>query len=192
VTGFQVLPTGGTEHESALERDFVTLTSFVDGGAAIVAQPVTIRFDDKGRSRRYTPDFQVTFTDGRIELVEIKYCADLRAGWQHFRPAFAAAGMWARNYGAAFRIATERGIRGQLLDTAKRLLPLRNAPIDSELAQAALAAAATGNCSFAELVAMLPASRSEATGVIWRLIARNSLFVDLSAPIAASSRVSIP
>ncbi len=44
VTGFQALATGVAEHESALERDFVTLTSWLDAGATITSQPVTLRF----------------------------------------------------------------------------------------------------------------------------------------------------
>src|SRR5258707_6171605 len=126
VTGFQSLATGVTEHESALERDFVTLTSFTDAAAVVTAQPATIRFKDEGRQRRYTPDFRVDWSDGRIDIVEIKYRTDLRAGWSRFRPAFAAARNWASSNGARFRIATERGIRSARLEAAKRLLPLRN------------------------------------------------------------------
>jgi hypothetical protein len=41
VTGFQPTLTGTTEHESALERDFVTLCTVADPAAEITAQPVT-------------------------------------------------------------------------------------------------------------------------------------------------------
>ncbi|MCK2124964.1 TnsA endonuclease N-terminal domain-containing protein, partial [Pseudomonas sp. PNPG3] len=88
------------EHESALERDFVTLSSFRDAGAVLTAQPVTIRFEHEGRRRRYTPDFRVAWSDGAIDIVEIKYRVDLRASWYHLRPAFAAARAWAGAHGA--------------------------------------------------------------------------------------------
>jgi len=39
VIGFQTLWTGITEHESALQRDFVTLTRFPDAGATVTSQP---------------------------------------------------------------------------------------------------------------------------------------------------------
>jgi hypothetical protein len=94
VTGFQALATGVAEHESALERNFVTLSSFADAGAAVTAQPVTIRFEHEGQQRRYTPDFRGDWSDGGSDLVEIKYRADLRAGWSRFRPAFEAARIW--------------------------------------------------------------------------------------------------
>jgi D-amino-acid dehydrogenase len=46
IIGFQPLTTGIAEHESALERDFVTVTSFLEPGASITSQPVTISFLD--------------------------------------------------------------------------------------------------------------------------------------------------
>src|SRR5215469_16153719 len=73
VTGFQALTTGVAEHESALEWDFVTLISFADAGAVVTAQPITIWFEHEGRRRRYTPDFRVDWTEGGIDIVEIKY-----------------------------------------------------------------------------------------------------------------------
>lgn len=191
VTGFQSLPTGIAEHESALERDFVTLTSFTDAGAVVTAQPVTIRFNE-GRQRRYTPDFRVDWSDGRTDIVEIKYRTDLRAGWSRFRPAFAAARNWASNNGARFRITTERGIRGPRLEAAKRLLPLRGAPIDAVLAEQAVAYARAHATSFGQLVDVLPASRDAGLAVVWRLIARGALAVDLTVPITTDTQVSAP
>jgi hypothetical protein len=190
VTGFQSLPTGVTEHESALERDFVTLTSFTDAAAVVTAQPVTIRFKDEGRQRRYTPDFRVDWSDGRIDIVEIKYRTDLRAGWRRFRPAFAAARSWASSNGARFKIATERGIRGSRLEAAKRLLPLRSAPVDAVLAERAIAYARGNATSFGQLVDALPASREACLAVVWRLIARGALVIDLTMPITTDTRVT--
>lgn len=192
VTGFQALATGLAEHESALERDFVTLTSFMDGGAVVTAQPVTIRFEDDGRQRRYTPDFRIDWSDGRTEIVEIKYRADLRAGWKRFRSAFAAAREWAAGNSARFRIATERGIRGPQLEAAKRLLPLRGARIDAALAECAVLHALAHPTTFGNLVDALPVPREAGLAVVWRLIARGALVVDLTLPITAATRVMAP
>lgn len=192
VIGFQPLGTGVAEHESALERDFVTLASFMDASAVVRAQPVTIRSEHEGRQRRYTPDFRVDWSDGRSEIVEIKYRADLRAGWSRFRPAFAAARFWAHSNGMRFRIATERGIRGPRLEAAKRLLPLRNAPLDTALAEWAVTHARAHAVSFGALVDALPASREAGLAVVWRLIARGALAVDLTLPITAKTRVMAP
>lgn len=192
VTGFQSLATGVTEHESALERDFVTLASFMDAGAVITAQPVTIRFEHEGRQRRYTPDFRVTWSDGRTDIVEIKYRADLRAGWRRLRPAFAAARAWARSNAARFRIATECGIRGPQLEAAKRLLPLRSAPIDAVLAEQAITYARAHSANVGQLIDLLPASREASLAVVWRLIAGGALVVDLTRPITAETQVTVP
>jgi hypothetical protein len=192
VTGFQSLATGLTEHESALERDFVTLSSFTDAGAVLTAQPVTIRFEHEGQQRRYTPDFRVVWSDGRTDIVEVKYRVDLRAGWRRFRPAFAAMRNWANSNGARFRIATERGIRGPRLEAAKRLLPLKNAPIDVVLAERAIAVVRGHATSFGHLVDVLPASREAGLAVVWRLIARGALVIDLSMPITTDTRVTAP
>lgn len=189
MTGFQALETGRAEHESALERDFVTLVSWVDAGAVVTAQPVTIRFDDGAKRRRYTPDFRVDWSSGGADIVEIKYRADLRSDWLRLRPAFAAARTWAGAHGARFRIATERGIRGPRLNAARRLLPLRSVPIDAALADMAVAKARAGSIDFIGLVDALPATREAGLAVVWRLIARGALVVDLSAPIAPSTRV---
>ena len=104
ITGFRPISGKAVEHESALERDFVTLTSFLDASAMITSQPVTIWFGD-GSPRPYTPDFWVAWSDGRLELVEVKYRTDLRANWARLRPGFVAARGWAREHGARFRIA---------------------------------------------------------------------------------------
>jgi|SRR6516164_2622333 hypothetical protein len=190
VTGFRSASTGCVEHESALERDFVTLTLFDDAGAEITSQPVTIRFEHDGRARRYTPDFLVRSSDGTGNLVEIKYRADLRTQWERLRPAFDAARRWAAAHDLRFRVATESTIRVVRLDIAKRLLPLRSAPMDATLAATALAAAAEMVCpTFQTLVDALPANREAALAVVWRLIARGRLRVDLTSPIRRDTRI---
>lgn len=191
IVGSQALATGVAEHESALERDFVTLASFNDSGAVLTAQPVTIRFEHDGRMRRYTPDFLVEWSAAGAELVEVKYRDDLRANWSRLRPAFVAARNWARDQGIRFRIATEREIRVPLLDAAKRLLPLRNTPIDAPLAELAIGRVRDGAIAFIDLVDALPASREASLAVVWRLIARGRLSVNLSAPIEPRTLVRV-
>lgn len=193
VTGFQPLRTGRAEHESALERDFVTLTLFEDADAQIVSQPVTVVFEHFGKMRRYTPDFLVRCGGKPASLIEIKYRDDLREQWPRLRPAFLAARAWATEQDMRFRIVTERAIRGERLNIAKRLLPLRSAPVDADLAAHALAAAGQHpGATFGALAEMMPVSRSAALAVIWRLIARGQLCIDLDAPIGPGTRIAVP
>jgi TnsA endonuclease-like protein len=192
VTGFRPVDGDAVEHESALERDFVLLVNFLDAGAAITSQPITIEFQDGARLRRYTPDFRVIWSDGRSELVEVKYRVDLRAQWARLRPGFVAARAMARKNGGRFRIATERGIRGPLLDNARRLLPLRKAPLDPATSERALGAARTlCEPTFGRIVDATSCDRAMALGVVWRLIARGALKVDLAAPIHPNSPVRL-
>ncbi|WP_271553352.1 TnsA endonuclease N-terminal domain-containing protein [Bradyrhizobium sp. CCBAU 45394] len=178
------------EHESALERDFVTLASFMDASAVVTAQPVTIHFQHEGRRRRYTPDFRADSGDDHCEIVEIKCRPDLRAGCSAFGRPFAAARNWAHCNGARLRIATERRIRYRQLDNATRLLPLRSAPVDTVLAERAVAHACARAVSFGDLIDALPISREASLAVVSRLIARGALIVDLTMPITSKSRVT--
>jgi hypothetical protein len=131
IIGFQPLLAGTAEHESALERDFVILSSFLDPDVVITAQPITITFQVGTVTRRYTPDYSVAWSDGKREIVEVKYLSDLQANEQRFKERFAAMEGWARARRATFRVATEREIRGCVLENAKRLLPLRTAAFDA-------------------------------------------------------------
>jgi hypothetical protein len=176
-----------------LERDFVTLTSFLDAAVSITSQPVTITFSDgaDGPSRRYTPDFLVNWSRRPAELIEVKYRADLRANWKRLRPGFIAARAWANARGATFRIATERGIRGGMLENAKRLLPLRNAPVDAEIAAQVLWATRSLDApTFGAVLAAVRDNRPAVLATLWRLIARGALHVELSVPITLATRIS--
>lgn len=193
IIGFQPLPTGTAEHESALERDFVTLTSFLDPHAVITAQPITITFQIDGAARRYTPDYSVAWSGGRREIVEIKYLSDLRANRERFRERFAAMEDWVRARGTTFRIATEREIRGGSLENAKRLLPLRTAPFDPAIAQSLLSAVRRLVApTFTEVMTAVPADRPSVLATVWCLLARGTLHVDLSLPITPSSIIGLP
>jgi hypothetical protein len=176
-----------------LERDFVTLSSFLDAGVSITSQPVTITFRDGTQSRRYTPDFLVRWSGRRAELIEVKYRADLRTNWDRLRPGFVAARDWAHEREATFRIATERSIRGPILENAKRLLPLRSAPLEPEIAERVLLAVRSIQPPmFGSVLAAVPESRAAALATLWRLIARGTLRVDLSEPITLATQISAP
>lgn len=192
VTGYGCFGSGAIEHESALERDFVILASFADPDAVIVSQPMTIRFADEGRQRRYTPDFSVRWSDGRFELVEVKYRADLRANWSSLWPGFSVARDLARKRGGRFRIATDRSIRCPRLENAKRLLPLRRAALDPGIAEPALRAARSLTApTFGKIIDAMGSDRAVALSAVWRLIAHGGLKVDLDAPIGFDTRVML-
>ena len=193
ITGFQPLPTGTAEHESALERDFVVLSSFLDPNAVITAQPITITFQVGTLTRRYTPDYSVAWSDGECEIVEVKYLSDLQANQERFKERFAAMEDWAHARGASFRIATEREIRGCALENAKRLLPLRTATFDPDIAQSLVSAVQRLVApTFANVIAAVPAARPPILATLWCLLARGALHVDLTLPITPGSIIRLP
>lgn len=193
IIGFQPLPAGTVEHESALERDFVILSSFLDPRAVITSQPITITYHVGAVIRRYTPDYFIAWSNGEREVIEVKYLSDLRANQEQLKERFAAMEDWARLRGAAFRVATERDIRGCALENAKRLLPLRTAPLDAEVAQAVIATVQRLVApTLADVLMVVPSERPSVLATLWCLIAHGSLYVDLSLPITPGSIVRVP
>ena len=190
IIGFRPLPTGFAEHESALERDFVTKVSWENPDVEIISQPVTIRFRDGAVHRRYTPDFMLRCSRKLPELIEVKYQDDLRLNHARLEPAFAAAKAWSQEQGATFRVVTEAEIRGPALKNAQRLLPLRNAPIDPHLAACAISAAHSLTApTVGAVLTQQPSDRPAALATLWRLIAQGALRVDLAAPITVDTLV---
>ena len=193
IIGFQPLRTGAAEHESALERDFITLSIFLDPAAVITAQPITITFQVGAVTKRYTPDYSVAWSGGKREIVEVKYLSDLRANRERFKERFAAMEGWARARGATFRVATEREIRVCALENAKRLLPLRTAAFDPDIAQSVLSAVrGLVAPTFTNVMSAVPAERPSVLATLWCLLARGVLDVDLSLPITPSSVIRLP
>ncbi len=193
VIGFQPLASGIAEHESALERDFVTLASFLDPNAHILAQPVTISFRDGLKYRRYTPDFLVRRGSLTKDFVEVKYRCDLLANRERLEPAFTAMRAWAAARDGTFSIVTEDRIRGPTLENAKRLLPLRSAPLDAALARVTLETVSRLEApTISDTISAVPMRRPAALAVLWQLIARGLLCVDVSAPITPDTPVLLP
>lgn len=192
IVGRQPLAPGmrSIAHESGLERDFVLLCRFDPDVVMVEEQPVTIDWTDaEGRKRRYTPDYRVARRSS-TEIVEVKYRADLKAGWQTFRPAFTAARDWAIRQGMRFRIATDHGIRGPRLNNARRLVPRQGDPADPKIAARTLDVLTDQGCSFSDVVTMattpeMPSGFVLAT--LWGMIARRNILTDLNREITASS-----
>ena len=78
-----------------------------------------------------------------------------------------------------------------MLDNAKRLLPLRDVPLDLAVAEFVLAKTrASRDATFGEVLAALPVSREVGLATLWRMIARRTLRVDFATPITFATRVS--
>lgn len=60
------------QHEGLLELDAIYLFETHPGIVAYREQPLTLRYPDGSRLRRYTPDFELVLASGEVVLVEIK------------------------------------------------------------------------------------------------------------------------
>ncbi len=116
--------------ESQLERDVVLLLEFSPGISAFREQPIRTYYSLDGNTRRYTPDFELTFHSGEIQFIEVKPLQKaldpaeshrLTTIREHFDKS-----------GRAFRIITETEIRQtQLLENLRVLFRYRHAALDA-------------------------------------------------------------
>jgi len=121
------------QHESALERDYLTLLEHDEEVAEYGVQPVTIHYHNNGVAARYTPDVLVHFQPElkrKPALVEVKYEAELIEKHDFYSARFKAAGDYARQNGFEFRIATDKFIRTDYLWNIKFLSSYLRDPIE--------------------------------------------------------------
>ena len=106
--------------ESSLEFDCLRLLETDNSVALFAAQPEVLDYELEGRSRRYYPDFRVEHHNGRTEIIEVKFEADLADPEQQARFAIIAEAYKKR--GIDFRFMTERDIRPEPLRANVRLM----------------------------------------------------------------------
>lgn len=95
--------------ESQLERDAVFLFEFSPGVVMYREQPLTTHYMLDGKTRRYTPDFELTLSSGEVILIEIKPAEKLLDPDENRR--FKRIHEHFANSAQPFRILTDREIR---------------------------------------------------------------------------------
>lgn len=161
--------------ESQLERDAVYLFEFSPGVVAFREQPLTTYYTLDGKTRRYTPDFEVILGAGEAVLIEIKPASKLLD--PHESRRFRRIKEHFADHGRAFRLLTDREIQQPvLLENLRLLMRSRRTP-PSPFER---------RC-FVEQFLGLPAISFENASVligdvaaVWRLIAEGILSCDLS------------
>lgn len=160
------------QFESGLERDFIYLKSLDHQVEDIIPQPCCIQFEDgEGKSRKYTPDFLVIYSDGRSsDLVEIKYQDELKKKRKLLMPRFQAAEEYsALNYWN-FSVQTEHEIRNSRLENAKLLLPLQRNKPDPGLSARIIKSISTGCMVSTEELVHLSGLRDEPASRVYRVV----------------------
>jgi hypothetical protein len=186
----------GIPYESGLERDFVILTAINMSVQRIVSQPCHVDFlDPEGTSRRYTPDYLVTFSGNKAapRLVEIKYSEELQKKSQELEPKFNAARAYADDRGWEFSVSTENEIRIPKLDNARTLLPLQGRKPNPGLCARVLSQIPPREkISVSELLDksdLAGHERARGRNAVFSLIATGVLITDLEKTISESSLV---
>ncbi len=182
--------------ESALERDFCCLVEFDNNVVQYVEQPVIINYIEGGKTRRYTPDFLVCYSDGRpTQLVEIKYAEELRTNQAQFAQKFLAATQHAQTEGWEFKVWTEVEIRTPYLKNVKFLLRFRSSRIlvRAEYKELLLSLVAQlGSTTPAEVLAVAFQSserQAELLPVLWHLVSIGQIGCNLSENLAMRSPI---
>jgi hypothetical protein len=95
--------------ESKLERDFYFLFNYLDDVVEMSDQPITIKYEYRGKEYSYTPDFFIELANGQRILGEIKYHSELQKNFQDYAPKFRAAIEFCKTVThAKFKIFTDR------------------------------------------------------------------------------------
>lgn len=174
------------EFESLIERDALLLFEFSRGIVSYLQQPYSIYYPFEGRTRKYTPDFELTLASGAVLLIEVKpeekaLAPDegrrLRRIGEHFS-----------ELGVPFRVLTDTQIRrGALLPNLSTLFPYLGKALSG--LQRRLAVATLLDEPF--LTIAHARHRLGSAQEVWRLLAQDLLTCDMRQPLSESTALSI-
>jgi hypothetical protein len=172
--------------ESLIERDALLLFEFSRGVAGYREQPYAIHYTSEGRSRRYTPDFEVTLASGAVLLIEVKPEEKALAPEEGRR--LRRIGEHFSELGVPFRVLTETEIRrGALLRNLNTLFPYLGKPLTG--LQRRLAVAPLLDEPF--LTLSHARARLGSIAEVWRFLAQDLLTCDLGQQLSELTALTI-
>lgn len=179
--------------ESILEKEYMLLLDFDDSVERFEEQPVTVPVP--GVARGYTPDVLVQFRADSITgktrpplLTEVKHSDDLTKHAEKYSVKFAAATSYALERGWEFGITTESEIRTPRLTNVKFLREYRNIhPTETDCTRLIELMRKSGSTtslpSLLDVLAPTPEHQLHWLPVIWNMVLKKQLVVDLDLPI---------
>jgi len=192
VTGWINGDYGAVPFESTVEMDFAYLALFDARVVGLHSQPITISYEDENnQSRHYTPDFFVEYSSDEDQtqraLVEIKMASEMQERGSHFAARFCAAENWCSQNGFEFHLVTDEQIRTECINNIKALYPFRFATDYRHSVLWKLDADIKANTPMSiedalQQYVSASTSRAEIQKLIWILVARQSLHIDLGKP----------
>ena len=171
--------------ESQIERDYLYLIEMDPDVISYKEQPLKIRYSLDGKLHLYTPDFMVDRKNKR-QIVEVK--DEETSKGEECKRLFERIGPICRREGYEFAVVTERTIRVQpRLDNIKFIYKYAKAKMTSEY-QIMLYSlfSVRESLSIEELIQGF-ASRGVSSNIVYALIHRGVLAVDLLEPIKPGS-----
>lgn len=116
------------EFESSLERDFIYLLEYDNNVRKYFEQPIKISFYYNNCQKFYIPDFFVEYDNGKKQVIEIKYKADLNDELNKIK--FRVANDFCKRNNIEFKVFTEDDIRTNLLFNSKFLFYYKNPQLE--------------------------------------------------------------
>ncbi len=173
--------------ESQLEQKACALFEFSPDVVCYREQPISVYFECDGQMRRYTPDFELQFQDGRSIYLEVKPLAkllnaDLKRRFQQI------ARFWELN-GRQFGVITDVELCHPTLQLNLKLLRAhQRVHLSNEVRQRVLHWIATaGPATFEQLTELLNSPTQ-----VYALIAQRALNVDIFTPFSPTSTLHLP
>lgn len=168
--------------ESLLERDAIMLFEFSPGVASYREQPFSTYFFFEGRMRRYTPDFEITFPCGRVELIEVKPSSKIQRADVQIR--FQAIQSHFKALGCSLRFVTDVHIRrGALLKNLFTIYGYRTPSLsDHEVKRSKELLSEVPPLTVGSAIKVLGSERT-----FWQMVAANTISVQLRAEITADT-----
>ncbi|MGL5339137.1 MAG: TnsA endonuclease N-terminal domain-containing protein [Aeromonas veronii] len=173
--------------ESQLKQKACALFEFSADVVSYREQPITIYFESDGQMRRYTPDFELRFHDGRSMYLEVKPFAKLQ-GHSVKRRFQQVARFW-EMHGQQFGVITDIELHHPTLQRNLKLLRAHqrvHVP-DEVWLRIGHWLRAIGSVTFEQLAELLNSPTQ-----VYALIAQQVLHVDLLTPFSPTTTLHSP
>lgn len=189
------------QHESKLEKDFLSIVDFDCRVTQIKEQPLTLTYEDSLGSRRtYTPDYSVLFLKSNLfyrrAIIEIKYQEELTKNAEEFRDRFAAMNKWCSENNSEFHIVTDEDIKGVHLENVRALKPFKgDEDTDPEIEPLIYKTVATHQpISIGRVLDICEQEHKDRAYLqhyLWKQIAIGELFINLSEKLTYDTEVRL-
>jgi len=170
--------------ESILERNAIYLFEFSPGVVSYRGQPELVYYADGTEFRKYYPDFEITTTGGISVHIEVKPSSKLLQ--KRYADKYRAIAAHYQSLGRHYQILTEKEIQREPLFSNLKKLKRHHRPAH-EL-KGVLNQIARALKHGPQPLGILEMN----VAAIWRLLALGYLRCDFTAPITASTLISLP